>query len=170
MNVYCLVPIPRKPNNSWMAAEKVLEIGIDEKLYFYVMIATLSRSTGTFIANKAHISKCTHKQWFMADTLDKYIEWMTVHLICKYLVYLDAHCMWGIQIHNVILHYYHSKTGLMFGFRMPFENGTIWKPDMSGFRIPTIIGCVSEDVNVPQWGELCKWERSYRAMTIQLPD
>ena len=22
---------------------------------------------------------------------------------------------------------------------------------------------MSENVNVPQWGELCKWERSYRA-------
>ena len=26
-----------------------------------------------------------------------------------------------------------------------------------------MIGCVSENVNVPQWGELCKWECSYRA-------
>ena len=26
-----------------------------------------------------------------------------------------------------------------------------------------VIGCVSESVNVPQWGELCKWKRSYRA-------
>ena len=29
-----------------------------------------------------------------------------------------------------------------------------------------VIGCVSENVNVPQWGELCKWEPSYQALSI----
>ena len=29
-----------------------------------------------------------------------------------------------------------------------------------------MIGCVSENVNVPQWGELCKWEHSYQAFII----
>ena len=32
-----------------------------------------------------------------------------------------------------------------------------------GNKMYNVIGCVSETVNVAQWGELCKWERSYRA-------
>ena len=38
-------------------------------------------------------------------------------------------------------------------------------PQVSRYLNEKVIGCVSENEMFPYWGELCKWERSYRAQS-----